>query len=291
MSAAGDRRRYLLDLTPLRTSRDFRLLFAASGVSGFGSFITYVTVPYQVARLTDDPLLVGLLGVAELVPLLVMAFVGGALADYLDRRLLVLSGEVAFTGLTGLLLVNAFSDTPHLWLLYVVAGLTAAIDGVQRPALEGLVPRLVTPQEIPAASALSSLRMQLAALGGPSLAGVLIATTGVAWVYAIDLATFAFSLACLAAMRRVPPPPAADRPSLRSVAAGLRYAGSRQSCSAPTWWTSTRICSRSRRRSTRSWPTGSAGRRSSACSTPPPRSVRCWPPRAPGGPRRSTGTA
>lgn len=228
MSAAGDRRRYLLDLTPLRTSRDFRLLFAASGVSGFGSFITYVTVPYQVARLTDDPLLVGLLGVAELVPLLVMAFVGGALADYLDRRLLVLSGEVAFTGLTGLLLVNAFSDTPHLWLLYVVAGLTAAIDGVQRPALEGLVPRLVTPQEIPAASALSSLRMQLAALGGPSLAGVLIATTGVAWVYAIDLATFAFSLACLAAMRRVPPPP---------------------------------------------------------------RSVRCWPPRAPGGPRRSTGTA
>ncbi|MBX6354867.1 MAG: MFS transporter, partial [Micromonosporaceae bacterium] len=222
-----------MDLTPLRTSRDFRLLFAASGVSGFGSFITYVTVPYQVARLTDDPLLVGLLGVAELVPLLVMAFVGGALADYLDRRLLVLSGEVAFTGLTGLLLVNAFSDTPHLWLLYVVAGLTAAIDGVQRPALEGLVPRLVTPQEIPAASALSSLRMQLAALGGPSLAGVLIATTGVAWVYAIDLATFAFSLACLAAMRRVPPPPAADRPSLRSVAAGLRYAGSRPELRGP----------------------------------------------------------
>jgi len=224
---SGGRRRYVLDLTPLRTSRDFRLLFAASGVSGFGSFITYVTIPYQVAKLTHDPLLVGLLGVAELVPLLVMAFVGGALADYLDRRLLVLAGEVAFTVLTGVLLLNAFSAAPHLWLLYVVAGLTAAIDGIQRPALEGLVPRLVTPQEIPAASALSSLRMQLASLGGPSLAGVLIATTGIAWVYAIDLATFAFSLACLAAMRTVPPPPAADRPSLRSVAAGLRYARSR----------------------------------------------------------------
>jgi MFS family permease len=226
-TGGSGRRRYALDLSPLRTSPDFRLLFAASGVSGFGSFITYVTIPYQVAKLTDDPLLVGLIGVAELVPLLFMAFVGGALADYLDRRLLVLSGEIAFTVLTGVLLLNAFSDAPHLWLLYVVAALTAAIDGIQRPAMDGLVPRLVTPQEIPAASALSSLRMQLASLGGPSLAGVLIATTGVAWVYAIDLATFAFSLACLAAMRTVPPPPSADRPSLRSVAAGLRYARSR----------------------------------------------------------------
>ena len=79
-------RRFTLDLTPLRTSRDFRLVFAATGVSGFGSFITYVTVPYQVAVLTGDPLLVGLLGVCELAPLILMAFVGGALADYLDRR-------------------------------------------------------------------------------------------------------------------------------------------------------------------------------------------------------------
>jgi len=136
MGTSG-RRRLTLDLTPLRTSRDFRLVFAASGVSAFGSLITYVTIPYQVAKLTNDPLLVGLLGVCELVPLLFMAFIGGALADYLDRRLLVLGGEIAFTALTGVLLVNAFAAKPHLWLLYVVAGLTAAIDGVQRPAMEG----------------------------------------------------------------------------------------------------------------------------------------------------------
>jgi MFS family permease len=220
-------RRWALDPGPLRTSRDFRLVFSAAGVSGFGSFITYVTVPYQVAIITDDPLLVGLLGVCELVPLLFMAFVGGALADYLDRRLLVLGGEVALMALTGVLLVNSLADRPHLWLLYVVAGLSAAVDGLQRPALEGLIPRVVTPEEIPAASALSSLRMQVAQLGGPALAGVLIATAGLTWVYAIDLATFAASLICLAFVRAVPPPPDADRPSLRAVVTGLRYARSR----------------------------------------------------------------
>jgi Arabinose efflux permease len=216
-----------LDLTPLRTSRDFRLLFAAGGVSGFGSFITYVTIPFQVYALTDDPLLVGLLGVCELVPLLVTAFVGGALADYLDRRALVLGAEVAFTALCGVLLVNSLVDRPHLWLLYLVAALSAAVDGIQRPALEGLTPRVVAPDEIPAASALNSLRMQLAQLGGPAVAGLLIASVDMAWVYAVDLATFAFSLVCLSMVRAVPPPPAADRPSLRSVMTGLRYARSR----------------------------------------------------------------
>ncbi|GAA2509832.1 MFS transporter [Pilimelia columellifera] len=221
------RRRLTLDLAPLRTSREFRLLFGASSISGLGSFITYVTVPYQVARITDDPLMVGLLGLTELAPLLLMAFVGGALADYLDRRLLVVGGELALTALTGVLLVNAISDTPHLWLLYVVAGLTAAVDGLQRPAMEGLTPRVVTPEQIPASSALNSLRMQIASLAGPGIAGLLIAGADLVWVYAIDLATFAVSLLLLLLMRAVPPPPDAERPSLRAVVIGLRYAGSR----------------------------------------------------------------
>jgi MFS family permease len=221
------RRRLGLDLSPLRTSRDFRLVFIGGSVSGFGSFITYVTIPYQVAALTHDPFAVGLLGVCELVPLLVMSFVGGALADYVDRRLLVRGGELALALLCGVLLVNALADRPHLWLLYLVAAVTAAIDGVQRPALEAMVPRLVQPAEIPAVSALQSLGYQVAQLAGPALAGILIASTSLIWVYAFDLVTFVVSVTCLTLVRAVPPPPDADRPSLRSVVTGLRYARSR----------------------------------------------------------------
>ena len=220
-------RHLALDLTPLRTSRDFRLVFTGSGVSALGSFITYITIPFQVAELTNSPLLVGLLGLCELVPLLFMAFLGGALADYLDRRRLIIYGEVAFTLLTGVLLVNSLSGEPHLWVLFVVAGLTTAVDGIQRPAMESLIPRLVAPEQLPATSVLNSLRMNVASLAGPALAGVLLASVGTTWVYAIDLATFAVSLVCLVFVRTVPPPPAAERPSLRSVVAGLRYARSR----------------------------------------------------------------
>jgi MFS family permease len=224
-------RRLALDLSPLRKHRDFRLLFVAMSVTSFGSFITYVTIPYQVTKMTGDPLLVGLIGVCELVPLVVMGFVGGALADYLDRRVLVFGGEVLQLGLTGLLLANALFGTPRLWLLYLVAALAAAVDGLQRPALEGLTPRLVPAEDIPATSALTSLRHQISGLLGPTIAGLLIAAfgtgRGLGWVYAIDLGTFLVSLAVLAMMKRVPPPEKADRPSLSSVKTGVRYAISR----------------------------------------------------------------
>ena len=226
--APGRPARHLgLDLTPLRTSRDFRLVFAGAGVSGLGSFITYVTIPYQVAVMTKSPLLVGLLGLCELVPLLFMAFVGGALADYVDRRRLVIFGEIAFTVLTAALLVNALLGRPQLWILYVIAALSTAVDGLQRPALDAIIPRLVPPQQIPATSVLNSLRMNIASLAGPAIAGVLLATVDIAWVFAIDLGTFAFCLICLAFVKSVPPPPAPERPSLRSVVTGLRYARSR----------------------------------------------------------------
>jgi MFS family permease len=233
------RRSLGLDLTPLRTSRgsgdahgarqrnDFRLVFTAAGVSSLGSYLTYVSIPYQVFLLTKDPLMVGLLGLVELLPLLVMAFLGGALADYVDRRRLVIVGEVAFSALTALLLVNALLGRPQLWILFLVAGLSTAIDGLQRPALDAIVPRLVPPEQIPAAGVLNSLRMNVASLAGPAIGGLLLASVAIAWVFAIDLATFVVSLACLALVRKVPPPPAAERPSLRSVGKGLRYAARR----------------------------------------------------------------
>ncbi|MEP6696696.1 MAG: MFS transporter [Pseudonocardiales bacterium] len=220
-------RQLSIDISPLRTSRDFRLNFTGSLVSLFGSTITYVTIPYQVARLTHSPLAVGLLGLCELAPILIMAFVGGALADYIDRRRLVLLSELAFTVITAVLLFNATLDRPLVWVLFACAGLAAGIDAVQRPALDSMIPRLIEPHQIPAASALGSLRMNAASVAGPTVAGVLIATISLPWVFAVDMVTFAFSLVTLVMMRAVPPPPDADRPSLRSVLEGLRYARSR----------------------------------------------------------------
>ena len=136
-------RRWSVDLSPLRTSRDFRLLLTTQTISSLGAFITYVAVPLQVARLTHSPFQVGLLGLCELAPLLVTALLGGALADYLDRRLLVLAGEATMM-LTGIaLLLNAASPDPRLWVLFVIAAVGSGVDGLQRPAIEGLMQRVV----------------------------------------------------------------------------------------------------------------------------------------------------
>ncbi len=199
----------------------------ASGVSSFGSMFTFVAIPFQVKELTGDPLMVGLLGVCELVPLLFMAFVGGALADYIDRRRLVFYSEIAFTVLLTVLLLNSMLGKPQLWLLYVIAAVTASIEGIQRPAMDGIMPRLAPPEMMPAVGALNSLRWQIAQIGAPALAGVLLASTSLTWVFAIDLATYVFSLACIARIKAVAPPEKADRPSVKSVVEGLRYAKSR----------------------------------------------------------------
>lgn len=216
-----------LDLTPLRRHRDFRLLYAGRLVSSFGNMITGVAIPYQAYVITHSPLAVGLFGLVQLVPLLTLAFLGGALADAVDRRRLVQLTELALALLSAALLVNALLPHPQLWLLYVVAALTAGLDAFQRPALDALLPRLVERDELTAAGALEELRGTLSMVLGPAAAGLLIATIGLPSTYGVDVATFVVSLAALRLMRAVPPPVDADRPSLRRVVEGLRYARSR----------------------------------------------------------------
>lgn len=216
-----------IDLGPLRRHRDFRLLFAGQATTLFGSMITYVAIPYQVYGLSHSSLLVGLLGLAELGPLLVTAFLGGALADAFDRRRMVQLVEVALAACAVFLLVNALLPHPRLWALFAVAALMAALDGLQRPSLHALTPRLVERHELMAAGALASMRGAFGRVLGPVVGGVLIATGGLASAYAVDVATFAVSVGCLALMRAVPPPPDAERPSLRGIVEGFRYAMSK----------------------------------------------------------------
>ena len=228
----GRRRRWwraaTVDITPLRRHRDFRLLFISRFVSFFGSMISSVAVPFQLYQLTHSVLLIGLLGVLEFAAILAVAFVGGALADAQDRRVMVLLTEVALMACSVVLAVNAALGHPQVWILFVVATLWGGLDALQRPSLDAMLPRLVDRAELPAAAALGSLRGTVGMILGPALGGVLVAAFGLPVTYLVDVATFVVGLACLAVMRAVPPPVDAERPSLRRIVEGLRYAWSRQ---------------------------------------------------------------
>lgn len=217
-----------VDVTPLRRHRDFRLLFIGRFVSFFGSMITVVAFPYQVYQLTHSVLLVGLLGVLEFGAILAVAFIGGALADARDRRSMVLLSELALMVCSLLLAGNAALGRPQVWLLFVVATGWGALDAIQRPSLDAMLPRLVEKNELAAAAALGSIRSTIGQIAGPALGGVLVALIGLPLTYMVDVATFVAGLACLWMMRAVPPPVDAERPSLRRIVEGLKYARSRQ---------------------------------------------------------------
>ncbi len=215
------------DLRPLQRHRDYRLLTIGQSVSFFGSMVTYVAVPFQVYDLTGSSLAVGLVGVVQMAAILALAFLGGALADAADRRRLVRLAEAAELGCCVLLLVNASLGEPQVWPVFVLAAAMAGSNAIQRPALQGLVPRIVDRDELTAAGAIDALTRTVGMVAGPAFAGLLLAGPGLEVAYAVDAATFVVSLGALALMRASPPPPDAERPSLRQVADGLRYARSR----------------------------------------------------------------
>ena len=216
-----------VDLAPLRESREFRLLFIAQGVSFAGSMITYVAIPFQVYELTHSSLVVGLVSLAELLPILLMSFVGGALADAVDRRRMVRITQISACAVVAVLVVNAALPHPQLWVLFVLVVVAAGVDAVERPSLDALVPRIVARDKLTAAAALESLRGNLGQVLGPPVAGVLIATVGLPATYGVDVATFLVATVALTLMRAVPPAPDAEGVNLRAALAGLRYAAGR----------------------------------------------------------------
>jgi len=190
--------------------------------------ITYVAVPFQIKELTNSYIAVGLSGVIEIVPLILFGLYGGVLADYVDRKKMVWATEFASLFLVAILLVNSFLPDPHLVLIYVVIGLFAAVNGLQRPSADAILPRLVGHADLPAASALMSLRWQLGVIIGPTIGGILISTFSISVGYIADIATFLISLALLLRVRNVPASPEAEKPSLAGLIEGVRYAFSRQ---------------------------------------------------------------
>ncbi len=218
------------DLAPLRTSRDFRLVFASRTVTLLGSQASEVALLVQARQLTGSAVAVGLLGAVELVPLVVFGLYGGTLADRLDRRRLIRWCEAGLGGCAVLLVINASLRQPLVWPLYLIAGLMMALAALQRPSLDASVPRVVPRGQLTAASALLSLSSNASFIVGTTLGGLLATWPGPRVVYLLDAVTFAVSLAFLRWLGPLPAPAKAGeaRPGgLRSLASGLRYARGR----------------------------------------------------------------
>jgi MFS family permease len=203
-------RRLGADLTPLRTSRDFRLVFTSRTITLFGSQATEVALLVQARQLTGSALAVGLLGAAELVPLVVFGLYGGALADRVDRRRLIRYCEAGLGGCAALLVANASLTHPAVWPLYVVAASMMALAALQRPSLDASVPRVVGSDQLTAASALLGLSSNASFIAGSALGGVLAAAPGPQAVYLLDAASFAVSLGFLGWLGPLPAPAAAS---------------------------------------------------------------------------------
>ena len=219
---------FVIDLAPLKKSKDFSLLWAAGLISYFGSMITYVAVPFQIKELTGSYVAVAISGLVEIVPLVIFGLYGGVLADAIDRKKLIWVTELLSLLFTGILLINSMMDSPNLLLIYIVSGLFAATSGLRQPAMQAALPRLVAHEDMTAAAALMSLRWQVGVIVGPAIGGVLISTYSVAVGYAADIATFVVSIVLIAFMRNIPPSHEADSPSLSALIDGVKYAFSRK---------------------------------------------------------------
>ncbi len=221
-------RAHIPDISPLY-SREFRLIYIGQFVSAFGSAMTYVVLPFQMYSLTRSPLAVGLIGVVEFVPMIAMALVGGALADYFDRRRLIACAESAMAVCCGCLAWNAALRTPHVTVLWIVAALLAALNSLHRPAMEALTQQVLPVDAMLAAGALNSIRGNFAFIVGPGLAGVIAATGGAAAAFTVDALSYVVSIAMIVMMRPVPRISLADEGiTWHALLEGWRYARGRK---------------------------------------------------------------
>jgi MFS family permease len=172
------RRRLLSDVTPLRESGQYRLLYAGELLAFLGSQLTVVAVPLQVYLLTRSSLAVGLVGLAQLGPLLLCSLLGGAVVDAVDRRALLVWVQLARGALAVGLVANALRPQPLLWPLYVLTAAGAGLQAVDAPTRIAAIPALVRRELLPAAAALHQILMQVGLVAGPALAGLLVGQAG-----------------------------------------------------------------------------------------------------------------
>ncbi|TMD28298.1 MAG: MFS transporter [Chloroflexi bacterium] len=218
----------LVDLAPIRRDRDYRLLWAGQVVSGIGNNVTRIALPYQVYVLTHSAVAIGVLTAVQLVPILAFSLGGGAIADAVDRRRLLLITAVGLA-LTSLVLVAlSLVPSPPLAAIYAVAFVAASLGAVDQPARSSAVPRLVPAERLPAAIALNQLNFQTAAVIGPAIGGIVIAVAGLPAAYGLDVLSFGAAVASLVGIAPLPPLGEVARPGIAAVREGLRFAMDRR---------------------------------------------------------------
>jgi len=211
-------------------------------VSGLGSQLTLVAVSFQAYALTRSTFVVGLIGVAQLVPLLAGALWGGALADAMDRKKVLILTQVTMASGVGGLVVNASLSHPRIWPLFVCTAANAGFQGVDWPARRAALPMLVEAPDVTAAIALQTTIQQLALVAGPALGGVLIATIGLSAVYGIDVTTFAVALLAAVLLPALVPSGGGTPMGFRSMAEGFRHLRTERLLSATYWIDLNAIC-------------------------------------------------
>ena len=221
-------RRIRMDISALKISRDYRLLFSAEVVTQLGNKMTYVALPFQMKVLTDSYLWVGAVGLADVIPLIIFGLYGGVLADAFDRRKIIVYAEIVSLIISVALLVySLFSDQSPIVIL-VLAAFIAASGGLQSPAMESILPQVVPYQKLPSAMALNSSKNQSTAVVGPMIAGIILASGGVSYAYFIDVLSFFISISLFLKVKAMKPAHNAERPSLKRIKEGLQYAYSRK---------------------------------------------------------------
>jgi len=216
-------RRLAIDLTPLRSSREFRLLWSGSVVSAIGSQFARVGLYVQVYALTGSPAAVGLLGVSGLIGSFGGVLVGSAFIDRHDRRVTLIWTELAAVGVSGVLFAGALTGDPPLWLLHAANAATWFLASIHGPARQAAIPRLLADDEVPAAVALNQAGWQVSSIAGPAFAGLLIGTAGTAAAYGVDAASYLIGFVAAVLLRPLPPDTIQTQRGVAAISEGFRY--------------------------------------------------------------------
>ncbi len=212
----------LADTRPL-ADRHFRRLWQANIVTVIGAQLTVVAVPAQIYAITGSSAYVGLTGVFGLVPLVVFGLWGGALADVVDRRTLLVITTVGMIGTSALFWAQAALGNTDVWLLLGLFAVQQAFFAVNQPTRSAVLPKLLPARLLPAANSLNMTVFQAGAIAGPLLGGALIPLVGFAWLYLLDTVTLFATLAAVVLLPRLPVHGRRGTPGLRSIVDGFRY--------------------------------------------------------------------